>query len=165
MAERTRSRQVADQNGDGAATPSIVSAQTSDAHPRASVEAPTVASPTVKDGWLMVPLPADATAEDKALVAEIRTIHRQAYTDLAFIGRCRWAGYNSVESKLRIAAESLQAGLHDEARRLVISAQATYREQLGAQRKIWYLWGVMIGIGLLGVLVVALHAAAAHSAR
>jgi hypothetical protein len=159
MAERTRSRQVAGQNGDAVATPSIVSAPASDAHPRAPVEAATVASPAVKDGWLVVPLPPDATAGDKALVAEIRTIHRQAYTDLAFIGRCRWAGYNSVESKLRIAAESLQAGLHDEAKRLVTSAQATYREQLGAQRKVWYLWGVLIGIGLLGVLVVALHAA------
>jgi len=159
MAERTRTRQVADRNGDGVETPSVVSAPTSDAHPRATVEAPTVESPSVKDGWLMVPLPPTATPEDKALVAEIRTIHRQAYTDLAFIGRCRWAGYNSVESKLRIAAESLQAGLHDEAKRLVASAQATYREQLGAQRKIWYLWGVLIGIGLLGGLVVALHAA------
>jgi hypothetical protein len=159
MAERTRSRQVADQNGDGSATPSIVSAATSDAHPRAPVAAPPLEPPTVKDGWLVVPLPPDATAGDKALVAEIRTIHRQAYTDLAFIGRCRWAGYNSVESKLRIAAESLQAGLHDEAKRLVTSAQATYREQLGAQRKVWYLWGVLIGIGLLGVLVVSLHAA------
>jgi hypothetical protein len=152
MAERTRTRQVADHNGDGVETPSVVSA-------RAAVEAPIVESPSVKDGWLAVPLPPTATPEDKALVAEIRTIHRQAYTDLAFIDRCRWAGYNSVESKLRIAAESLQAGLHDEAKRLVTSAQATYREQLGAQRKIWYLWGVLIGIALLGVLVVALHTA------
>ena len=152
MAERTRTRQVAGHNGDGVETPSVVSA-------RAPVDAPTVEAPSVRDGWLVVPLPPTATREDKALVAEIRTIHRQAYTDLAFIGRCRWAGYNSVESKLRIAGESLQAGLHDEAKRLVTSAQATYREQLGAQRKIWYLWGVLIGIALLGVLVVALNTA------
>jgi hypothetical protein len=82
MAERTRTRQVADHNGDGVETPSVVSA-------RAPVEAPTVEAPTVKDGWLVVPLPPTATLADKALVAEIRTIHRQAYTDLAFIGRCR----------------------------------------------------------------------------
>jgi hypothetical protein len=157
MAERTRTRQVADHNGDGVETSSVVSAAKSE--PRAPVEAPPVESPSVKDGWLVVPLPATATPEDRALVAEIRTVHRQAYTDLAFIDRCRWAGYSSVESKLRIAAESLQAGLHDEAKRLVTSAQATYREQLGAQRKIWYLWGVLIGIALLGGLVVALHAA------
>jgi hypothetical protein len=154
MTERTRSRQVADHNGDEVETPSIVSAPTS-----GTPTPTTVGPPTVTDGWLVVPLPANATAEDKALCAEIRTIHRQAYTDLAFIGRCRWAGYNSVESKLQIAAESLQAGLFDEAKRLVTSAQATYREQLGAQRKIWYLWGVLIGIALLGVLVIALNAA------
>jgi hypothetical protein len=159
MAERTRTRQVADRNGDGGETPAVVSAATSDAHPRAPVDPPAVEPPSVKDGWLVVPLPPTATPEDRALVAEIRTIHRQAYTDLAFIDRCRWAGYNSVESKLRIGAESLQAGLYDEAKRLVTSAQATYREQLGAQRKIWYLWGVLIGIGLLGGLVVGLHAA------
>jgi hypothetical protein len=155
MTERTRTRQATGgRNGDSVETPSIVSAATSDAPPRGSIP-----PPTVKDGWLAVPLPPTATAEDETLRAEIRTIHRQAYTDLAFIGRCRWAGYSSVESKLLIAAESLQAGLRDEASRLVASAQATYREQLGAQRKIWYLWGVLIGIGLLGVLVVALHAA------
>lgn len=154
MTDRTRTRQAVDQNGNRAETPAVVSAQKSDAPPRESVD-----PPAVENGWLVVPLPANATAADMALRAEIRTIHRQAYTDLAFIDRCRWAGYNSVESKLRIAAESLQAGLHDEAARLVASAQATYREQLGAQRKIWYLWGVLIGIGLLGVLVLALHAA------
>jgi hypothetical protein len=155
MTERTRTRQATGgRNGDSVETPSIVSAATSDAPPRGSIP-----PPTVKDGWLAVPLPPTASAEDETLRAEIRTIHRQAYTDLAFIGRCRWAGYSSVESKLLIAAEALQAGLRDEAARLVASAQATYREQLGAQRKIWYLWGVLIGIGLLGVLVVALHAA------
>jgi hypothetical protein len=154
MTDRTRTRQAVDQNGNRAETPTVVSAQRSDAPHRESVD-----PPAVKDGWLVVPLPANATAADMALRAEIRTIHRQAYTDLAFIDRCRWAGYNSVESKLRIAAESLQAGLHDEAARLVASAQATYREQLGAQRKIWYLCGVLIGIGLLGVLVLALQAA------
>jgi hypothetical protein len=154
MTDRTRTRRAADQNGDGVETPAIVSAQSPGREP----EEP-VSPPTVKNGWLEVSLPATATVDDKALRAEIRTIHRQAYTDLAFIDRCRWAGYNSVESKLRIAAESLQAGLHEEAARLVASAQATYREQLGAQRKVWYLWGVLIGIGLLGGLVVALHAA------
>ena len=159
MAERTRSRQVADRNGDGVETPTVVSAAVSEAGLRAPVEAPAVESPHVKDGWLVVPLTSTATQEDRALVAEIRTIHRQAYTDLAFIDRCRWAGYNSVESKLLIAAESLQGGLRAEAERLATSAQATYREQLGAQRKIWYLWGVLIGIGMLGVLVVALHTA------
>ena len=130
MTDRTRTRRAADQNGDGVETPAIVSAQAPDREPLEPL-----APPTVKDGWLEVPLPANATAEDRALRAEIRTIHRQAYTDLAFIDRCRWAGYSSVESKLRIAAESLQAGLHDEAAKLVASAQATYREQLSAQRR------------------------------
>ena len=168
MPERAHTKQAADENGDGGGTTGpIVSAGTPGTAARktgghvlaATREGEPLQEPAVEKGWLSVPLPATATAKDKALRAEIRTIHRQAYTDLAFVGRCRWAGYSSVESKLKIAAESLQAGLHDEAARLVASAQATYREQLGAQRKVWYLWGVLVGIGLLGGLVFALHAA------
>lgn len=114
--------------------------------------------PQVTDsGWLVFQLPHTAGERDQAVRASIQNIHRQAYTDLALLGRYRWAGYASVQSKLRIAAAALQHGARRRAEDLVDEAQATYREQLAAQRKVWYLSGVALGIGLLALLQLALH--------
>jgi hypothetical protein len=113
--------------------------------------------PVVKDGWLRFDLPDDADEKAQSVYASIRNIHRQAYVDLAFLGRCRWNGYTSVESKLRIAATALQRGARTRAEDLVKEARATYKEQLAAQRKVSYLAGVTVGIGLLALLQLALH--------
>jgi hypothetical protein len=115
--------------------------------------------PDVRDGWLEFDLPDTADEKDKGVCASIRNVHRQAYIDLAFLGRYRWNGYKSVESKLRIAATALQGGAKAQAQELVDEARATYKEQLAAQRKVSYLIGVALGIGLLAVLQLALHAA------
>ena len=122
---------------------------------RQSIQAPR--EPDVKDGWLEFDLPADADEKTKDVYASIRNIHRQAYIDLAFVGRCRWNGYKSVESKLRIAATALQGGAVSQAQELVDEARATYKEQLAAQRKVSYLIGVGLGIGLLALLQLALN--------
>jgi hypothetical protein len=108
-------------------------------------------------GWIEFRLPDTAGERDHSVRASIQNVHRQAYTDLALLGRFRWAGYASVQSKLVIAAEALQHGARRRAEELVHEAQATYREQLAAQRKVWYLTGVAIGIGLLAALQLALH--------
>jgi hypothetical protein len=115
--------------------------------------------PDVRDGWLEFDLPDTADEKSKDVYASIRNIHRQAYIDLAFLGRCRWNGYKSVESKLRIAATALQDGARPQAQELVEEARAAYREQLAAQRKVSYLVGVLAGIGLLAMLQLALHGA------
>jgi hypothetical protein len=117
------------------------------------------AEPEVKDGWLEFDVPGGADEKDKDVYASIRNVHRQAYIDLAFLGRCRWNGYKSVESKLRIAATALQGGAQAQAQALVDEARATYKEQLAAQRKVSYLVGVTLGIGLLAGLQLALHGA------
>jgi hypothetical protein len=108
-------------------------------------------------GWLEFQLPDTAGEREQSVRALIQNVHRQAYTDLALLGRFRWAGYSSVESKLRIAAEALQHGARAQAGELVEEARATYREQLAAQRKVSYLAGVVLGIGLLALLQLALH--------
>ena len=113
----------------------------------------------VKDGWLEFDVPGGADEKGKDVYASIRNVHRQAYIDLAFLGRCRWNGYKSVESKLRIAATALQGGAQAQAQALVDEARATYKEQLAAQRKVSYLVGVTLGIGLLAGLRLALHGA------
>ena len=113
--------------------------------------------PEVKNGWLDFELPSNADEKTQAVYASIRNIHRQAYVDLAFLGRCRWNGYASVESKLKIAGSALQRGARARAEELVKEARATYREQLAAQRKVSYLVGVTVGIGLLALLQLALH--------
>jgi len=114
---------------------------------------PRLDPPAVSDsGWLEFQLPDSAGERDQSVRASIQNVHRQAYTDLALFGRFRWAGYSSVQSKLRIAAEALQNGARRRAEELVHEAQATYREQLAAQRKVWYLTGVALGIGLLAIL-------------
>jgi hypothetical protein len=113
--------------------------------------------PEVKGGWLEFDLPDGADEKTQAVYASIRNVHRQAYVDLAFLGRCRWNGYASVDSKLRIAATALQHGAVGQAQDLVDEARATYKEQLAAQRKVSYLSGVVLGIGLLALLQLALH--------
>jgi hypothetical protein len=113
--------------------------------------------PHVHNGWLEFDLPDGADEQTQAVYASIRNVHRQAYIDLAFLGRCRWNGYASVESKLRIAATALQRGARSRAQSLVQEARATYREQHAAQRKVSYLAGVALGVGLLGLLQLALH--------
>jgi hypothetical protein len=115
--------------------------------------------PEVKDGWLEFDLPDGADEKTRSVYASIRNIHRQAYVDLTLLGRYRWNGYKSVESKLRIAAAALQGGAQAQAQALVDEARATYKEQLAAQRKVSYLGGVMLGIGVLAVLQLALHGA------
>ena len=113
--------------------------------------------PEVKDGWLDFDLPDDADEKTQSIYASIRNIHRQAYVDLALLGRCRWNGYRSVESKLKIAGTALQHGAASQAEDLVEEADATYKEQLAAQRKVSYLIGVGVGIGLLALLQLALQ--------
>jgi hypothetical protein len=111
----------------------------------------TLQRPAVRDGWLEFELPQRAPAKDHAVYASIRNVHRQAYIDLAFLGRCRWNGYAAVESKLKIAATALQSGARARAESLVKEAQAAYREQLA------YLSGVALGVGLLALLQLGLH--------
>jgi hypothetical protein len=119
---------------------------------------PRLDPPTVDDsGWLEFQLPGTAAERDQSLRASIQNVHRQAYTDLALFGRFRWAGYASVQSKLLIAAEALQNGARRRAEELMHEARATYREQLAAQRKVSYLSGVVLGIGLLAALQFALQ--------
>jgi hypothetical protein len=117
----------------------------------------TLQRPAVRDGRLEFELPQRAPAKDHAVYASIRNVHRQAYIDLAFLGRCRWNGYAAVESKLKIAATALQSGARARAESLVKEAQAAYREQLAAQRKVSYLSGVALGVGLLALLQLGLH--------
>ena len=112
-----------------------------------------------RTGWAEFDVPGGADEKGKDVYASIRNVHRQAYIDLAFLGRCRWNGYKSVESKLRIAATALQGGAQAQAQALVDEARATYKEQLAAQRKVAYLVGVTLGIGLLAGLQLALHGA------
>jgi hypothetical protein len=120
-----------------------------------NVQAPR--EPVVRDGWLEFDLPDGADEKDQAVYASIRNVHRQAYIDLAFLGRCRWNGYASVESKVKIAGTALQRGTRSRAEELVKEARATYREQLAEQRKVSYLAGVALGVGLLALLQLALH--------
>ena len=127
--------------------------------PKESPQPQAPAEPEVKDGWLEFDVPGGADEKGKDVYASIRNVHRQAYIDLAFLGRCRWNGYKSVESKLRIAATALQGGAQAQAQALVDEARATYKEQLAAQRKVSYLVGVTLGIGLLAGLQLALHGA------
>ena len=108
-------------------------------------------------GWLEFQLPDTAGEREQSVRASIQNVHRQAYTDLALLGRFRWAGYASVQGKLLIAAEALQNGARRRAEDLVKEARATYREQLAAQRKVSYLAGVVLGIGLLALLQLALN--------
>jgi hypothetical protein len=113
--------------------------------------------PEVKNGWLDFDLPDGADEKTQSVYASIRNVHRQAYVDLALLGRFRWNGYASVESKLTIAATALQHGATAQAEALVEEARATYKEQLAAQRKVAYLVGVGVGIGVLALLQLALH--------
>jgi hypothetical protein len=113
--------------------------------------------PEVKGGWLEFDLPDGADEKTQSVYAAIRNVHRQAYVDLAFLGRCRWNGYASVDSKLRIAGTAIQHGAVGQAEELVDEARATYQEQLAAQRKVSYLSGVVLGIGLLALLQLALR--------
>jgi hypothetical protein len=120
-------------------------------------KAQTLREPEVKDGWLDFDLPDNADEKVQSVYATIRNVHRQAYVDLALLGRYRWNGYRSVESKLKIAGTALQGGAVLQAKDLVEEADATYKEQLAAQRKVSYLAGVLLGIGLLALLQLALH--------